>query len=297
MSHRYSSRTASSRTDRRASSPESRSPAAAEPIGLEHLVATERRVPPVRPAESILSLIARLGTPPRDVVEQWCRQVQAIAEDLHTCCGVPLPAIDLSRWWIDARGRVGWQASGLDRCDTLTPDPNPGDRRARTLAINEQRVREFRDRVLQTHDVSAPGADHQDAPQQDAPQQGAYRHPNRAQPNRDSAPSLATIAQPALHPGADAAVLSEAESDAESDAEPAAELPSVSEFLLDQSESQPDEIAPRSRRGRSRLIATALLVIVALCTLGWWLQRLKPVAASVSGDPRVAERPRRETSP
>ncbi len=111
------------------------------------------------PVESVRDIIARLGTPPRDVVEAWCLQVQAIANDIQTRSGEPLPPIDLRSWWVDTRGAVGLRSSGYQARDAnLTPDSDQD-----AIAINDQRVRDFRDQVLQAH-VAHPQDQNQPAP-------------------------------------------------------------------------------------------------------------------------------------
>ena len=55
-------------------------------------------------AETLQSLVERLGTPPDDIVFAWCDQLRSIASAYEADTGDPLPEIDLSRWAITSDG-------------------------------------------------------------------------------------------------------------------------------------------------------------------------------------------------
>ncbi|WP_442510720.1 hypothetical protein SH528x_002362 [Novipirellula sp. SH528] len=95
-------------------------------------------------AESVCDIIARLGPPPRDVVDVWCQQASAIAEDIHARTGQPLPPINLADWLVDSHGTVGLRSTKTRPEDPVSSDaPSHHDVRA----INEQRLEEFRNQV------------------------------------------------------------------------------------------------------------------------------------------------------
>ena len=75
----------------------------------ERLVASECDPVNSSPAETLASSIARLGSPPRDVIEVWCRKLQQAAAVYERETSQPFPAIDLERWTIDSYGQLTWR--------------------------------------------------------------------------------------------------------------------------------------------------------------------------------------------
>lgn len=59
--------------------------------------------------ESLSSLVARLGTPPCDVLDAWCQQVGSIVARHHRQTGRTLPAIDLAEWSLEDDGTLAWR--------------------------------------------------------------------------------------------------------------------------------------------------------------------------------------------
>lgn len=55
-------------------------------------------------AETLDSLIERLGTPPRDIVDSWCDQLRSVASSHEAESGNPLPEIKLDQWAITTDG-------------------------------------------------------------------------------------------------------------------------------------------------------------------------------------------------
>jgi hypothetical protein len=54
--------------------------------------------------ESLASLVGRLGTPPADILDAWCRQLCRVAGQYEEETGEPLPEIDPHQWSITAGG-------------------------------------------------------------------------------------------------------------------------------------------------------------------------------------------------
>jgi hypothetical protein len=79
--------------------------------------------------ESLASLVSRLGTPPTEIVETWCRQMRTIARQHEKLSSEPLPAIELDQWSITLTGRLVWQQQTDQGCDaTHPPSPTSLDR-------------------------------------------------------------------------------------------------------------------------------------------------------------------------
>jgi hypothetical protein len=57
-------------------------------------------------AESMQSLVERLGPPPAEVEEDWKRQIQSIAKSWQAKENRPLPPLTLADWLVDAENRV-----------------------------------------------------------------------------------------------------------------------------------------------------------------------------------------------
>ena len=62
-----------------------------------------------RAAESLASILDRLGAPPRDVVDSLCQQLTGIAALHEQETGQSLPPIGLAQWAITADGELTWQ--------------------------------------------------------------------------------------------------------------------------------------------------------------------------------------------
>jgi len=57
-------------------------------------------------AESMQTLVGRLGPPPAEIEEDWKRQIQSIAESWQARENRPLPPLTLADWIVDAENRV-----------------------------------------------------------------------------------------------------------------------------------------------------------------------------------------------
>lgn len=58
--------------------------------------------------ESLQSLLQRLGRPPNDIIEVWCRQIESVALIHQSELGAPMGVIQPSDWKVDASGRLIW---------------------------------------------------------------------------------------------------------------------------------------------------------------------------------------------
>ncbi len=89
-------------------------------------------------AETIASLIARLGTPPTDILDAWCQQMQVAAAGHFLKTGQPLASIDLHRWAINPSGQLLWNGHVV----TANVDPSRMD------AVSAQQIQQFRDSLI-----------------------------------------------------------------------------------------------------------------------------------------------------
>lgn len=71
--------------------------------------------------ESLASLIGRLGNPPAEIIETWCRQMRGIARKHEERTGNPLPSIDIEQWSITPAGQLIWQLETATTADTAEP--------------------------------------------------------------------------------------------------------------------------------------------------------------------------------
>ncbi len=80
--------------------------------------------------ETLASLIARLGAPPQDIVDQWCWQMRFAAVEHSASKRQPLPAIDLHQWSINQQGQMHFHgrpvtldaARNADEIDRVSAD-------------------------------------------------------------------------------------------------------------------------------------------------------------------------------
>ncbi|EMI20623.1 transmembrane protein [Rhodopirellula maiorica SM1] len=119
---------------------------------MSHLSSADSKTAPRSPAgnaESVREILTRLGPPPADIADRWCRQARAIADDIALRTGQPLPPIDLADWFVDDHGTVGvrssptnWEFPAVD--DSVSSQPTTA---SEVDAINQQRLADFRNQI------------------------------------------------------------------------------------------------------------------------------------------------------
>ena len=76
--------------------------------------------------ESLESLIGRLGTPPDDIIDAWCKQLCCAALIHHHETGHSLPVIAPSKWSVDHEGHLIWNGFMFVSHDDQWPEPDRG---------------------------------------------------------------------------------------------------------------------------------------------------------------------------
>ncbi|GAA5505268.1 hypothetical protein [Novipirellula caenicola] len=102
---------------------------------------------PAADCESVRNLLLRLGPPPTDIAQLWCEQARAIADDIASRTGQPLPPIDLADWLVDEHGTVGVRASPSTRDQSAAVDSVSPKSVADVDTINQQRLADFRNQI------------------------------------------------------------------------------------------------------------------------------------------------------
>ena len=109
-------------------------PIQATELLLSHATGSVKAEPVDADAEPLDSLLARLGTPPADIVDQWCRRMRNAAADRRLTGDQPLPEIHLSDWAIGQCGQFFFRGLLIDPracCD-------------RVDELSEARIAQFR---------------------------------------------------------------------------------------------------------------------------------------------------------
>ena len=96
-------------------------------------------------AESLESLVSRLGMPPNDIIDRWCERLRQIAGAYEAQSGEPLPEIALDQWAITLHG------------DLLFRGTHYGGNQSVTAASEKslERIERFRQRFDLVHDQAA----------------------------------------------------------------------------------------------------------------------------------------------
>ncbi len=100
--------------------------------------------------ESLASLIARLGTPPRDIIDSWCEQMRIAAVEQVSISGQPLSEIDLNDWAINQSGQL--LCNGRLVPANKSVDPEAMD------AVSARQIQNFRDSLIPADTDSIPAA-------------------------------------------------------------------------------------------------------------------------------------------
>ncbi len=96
-------------------------------------------------AESLESLVSRLGTPPGDIMDRWCERLWQIAGAYEAESGEPLPEIALHQWGITADGDLLFRGKHYGGNQTVSA----------ASETSLERIEQFRQRFDVVHDQPA----------------------------------------------------------------------------------------------------------------------------------------------
>ncbi|MFK8114502.1 MAG: hypothetical protein AB8B91_20040 [Rubripirellula sp.] len=124
-----------------------------------------------RIAETLDSLIDRLGHPPSDITEVWCEQATQVTIKYLNRSGQSLPPFELDEWLLDATGNLSWRdvTYESDRETRFTP-----------TAESQFYVEQFRRSLHPELDVANAGELATDSPKRQTQTDSLPEHPEPA---------------------------------------------------------------------------------------------------------------------